>query len=64
MVALASSAAHILHHLHFPNESQDYRRARNALLDEEMELRATFGPSTGRVVRPSGPSGFPSPDLA
>jgi predicted dithiol-disulfide oxidoreductase (DUF899 family) len=28
-----------LQHLHFPNESADYRRARNALLEEEMALR-------------------------
>lgn len=28
-----------LHHLHFPNESAQYRKARNALLAEEMELR-------------------------
>lgn len=28
-----------LQHLKFPNESADYRRARNVLLDEEMELR-------------------------
>jgi predicted dithiol-disulfide oxidoreductase (DUF899 family) len=28
-----------LQHLHFPNESADYRRARNRLLQEEMELR-------------------------
>ena len=27
------------HHLSFPNESDDYRRARNALLAEEIELR-------------------------
>jgi len=27
-------------HLHYPNESADYRAARNALLDEEMALRA------------------------
>jgi predicted dithiol-disulfide oxidoreductase (DUF899 family) len=26
-------------HLHFPGESAEYRTARNALLDEEMELR-------------------------
>ena len=26
-------------HLHFPNESTSYRQARNALLEEEMELR-------------------------
>jgi predicted dithiol-disulfide oxidoreductase (DUF899 family) len=28
-----------LQHLHFPNESVSYRQARNALLQEEMELR-------------------------
>ena len=28
-----------LEHLHFPNESASYRQARNALLEEEMELR-------------------------
>ncbi len=28
-----------LEHVHFPNEGEAYRRARNALLDEEMELR-------------------------
>jgi len=28
-----------LEHLHFPNESTSYRQARNALLQEEMELR-------------------------
>ena len=28
-----------LEHLHFPNESTSYRQARNALLEEEMELR-------------------------
>ena len=30
---------HHLEHLHFPNESASYRQARNALLNEEMELR-------------------------
>jgi predicted dithiol-disulfide oxidoreductase (DUF899 family) len=39
MVALAKSAPQTLHHIHFPNESADYRRARNRLLEEEMELR-------------------------
>ena len=34
------------------------------VIDEERELRATFGPSTTTVARPPGPSGFPSPDLA
>lgn len=28
-----------MEHLHFPNESAEYRRARNALLDEEIALR-------------------------
>jgi predicted dithiol-disulfide oxidoreductase (DUF899 family) len=39
MVALARSSAQTLHHLHFPNESEAYRRARNTLLDEEIKLR-------------------------
>src|SRR5262249_16379265 len=39
MVALAKSTPQTLHHLQFPNESTAYRRARNALLEEEMELR-------------------------
>jgi predicted dithiol-disulfide oxidoreductase (DUF899 family) len=39
MATLAKSAAEILHHIHFPNESGSYRRARNALLEAEMELR-------------------------
>ena len=39
MVALARSSARTLHHLHFPNESEAYRRARNTLLDEEIKLR-------------------------
>jgi predicted dithiol-disulfide oxidoreductase (DUF899 family) len=39
MVALAKSDAHDLQHLHFPNENDAYRRARNALLDEEIKLR-------------------------
>ena len=28
-----------MEHLHFPNESAEYRRVRNALLEEEMALR-------------------------
>jgi len=28
-----------VHHLHFPGESAAYRKARNALLKEEMALR-------------------------
>ena len=33
------SATASLEHLRFPNESEEYRTARNALLDEEMALR-------------------------
>jgi predicted dithiol-disulfide oxidoreductase (DUF899 family) len=39
MVAIARSAARTLQHLQFPNENDAYRRARNALLDEEIKLR-------------------------
>jgi predicted dithiol-disulfide oxidoreductase (DUF899 family) len=39
MVAFARSFAPTLHHIGFPNESAEYRRARNRLLEEEMELR-------------------------
>jgi len=39
MVAFAKSIAPTVHHIHFPNESAEYRRARNRLLEEEMEVR-------------------------
>jgi predicted dithiol-disulfide oxidoreductase (DUF899 family) len=39
MAVLARPVPQTLHHLSFPNESAEYRRARNALLEEEMELR-------------------------
>lgn len=39
MLALAKSSVQTLHHLHFPNESEAYRQARNMLLDEEIKLR-------------------------
>jgi predicted dithiol-disulfide oxidoreductase (DUF899 family) len=39
MAVVARSAPQTLHHLRFPNESERYRAARNALLDDEMELR-------------------------
>ena len=39
MAALAKSAPQALQHIHFPSESPQYRRARNALLEQEMELR-------------------------
>ena len=29
-----------MEHLHYPNESDEYRAARNALLDDEISLRA------------------------
>ena len=39
MVALAKSVSQSLQHVHFPNENPQYRRARNVLLEQEMELR-------------------------
>ena len=39
MVALAKSAPQTVQHIRFPNESSQYRRARNVLLEHEMELR-------------------------
>src|SRR5262249_12019 len=41
---------------HFPNESADYRRARNALLVEEIELRRQIErvAAQGRGLRPGG----------
>jgi predicted dithiol-disulfide oxidoreductase (DUF899 family) len=39
MAALAKSAPQALQHIHFPNEGAEYRQARNALLEQEMELR-------------------------
>src|SRR5688572_9234552 len=39
MVALKKSAPQNLYHVKFPNESVAYRRARNALLDDEIKLR-------------------------
>jgi predicted dithiol-disulfide oxidoreductase (DUF899 family) len=39
MATPAKFAPQTLHHIHFPNESEQYREARNALLDEEMKLR-------------------------
>ena len=38
-MAVAKTRDRTLHHLHFPNESAAYRVARNALLDDEIELR-------------------------
>ena len=34
MASLAKSAPHAVQHIHFPNESPQYRRARNALLSK------------------------------
>ena len=39
MASLAKSAPQAVQHIHFPNESPQYRRARNVLLKQEMELR-------------------------
>jgi predicted dithiol-disulfide oxidoreductase (DUF899 family) len=39
MAALARPAPQALQHIRFPNEGAEYRRARNALLEQEMELR-------------------------
>ena len=39
MVTLAKSNPQTLCHIRFPNESSAYRTARNALLEQEMELR-------------------------
>ena len=39
MASLAKSAPQAVQHIHFPNESPQYRRARNVLLEQEMELR-------------------------
>jgi membrane protein DedA with SNARE-associated domain len=39
VAALAKSTPPALQHVHFPSESPQYRRARNALLEQEMELR-------------------------
>ena len=39
MASLAKSAPRSVQHIHFPNESPQYRRARNVLLQQEMELR-------------------------
>ena len=39
MASLAKSASQAVQHIHFPNESAHYRRARNVLLEQEMDLR-------------------------
>ena len=39
MAALAKFTTQPLQHIHFPNESPEYRQARNVLLEQEMELR-------------------------
>ena len=44
-----------MEHLHFPNESAEYRRVRNALLEEEMALRrAVERVATQRRALPPG----------
>ena len=39
MASLAKSVLHAVQHIHFPNKSPQYRRARNVLLEQEMDLR-------------------------
>jgi hypothetical protein len=56
MTALARSASQNLQHIHFPNESPQYRRARNALLELEMELRRQVERVTPQSVAPSSKS--------
>jgi len=45
-----------MEHLHFPNESAEYRRVRNALLEEEMALRRQIErvASQRRALPPGG----------
>ena len=44
-----------MEHLQFPNESADYRAARNALLDAEIALRARIeAVATQRRALPPG----------
>ena len=52
MAALAKSAPQAVQHIHFPNESPQYRRARNALL-EPPPGRARGGPASGIAAGPA-----------
>jgi predicted dithiol-disulfide oxidoreductase (DUF899 family) len=55
MFAMKASSAS-LHHLSIPGESAEFRKARNALLDEEMELRRqTERVAEQRRKLPEGP---------
>ena len=49
MAALAKSAPQAVQHIHFPNESPQYRRARNALL--EPPPRSSAWPPSVRHCR-------------
>jgi predicted dithiol-disulfide oxidoreductase (DUF899 family) len=63
MVALKKSASQSIHHLNFPNESATYRRARNALLEDEIELgRQIERVALKRRALPTG--GEPNEDYA
>jgi len=63
MVALAKSMPQSVHHIHFPNESAEYRKARNALLEDEMELRRQVEKVAARR-RTLPPGGAVSQDYA
>ena len=62
-----SEPAEAMEHLHYPNESDEYRAARNALLDDEISLRAQIEtvaakrraryPSVARCPRTTSSSG-------
>jgi predicted dithiol-disulfide oxidoreductase (DUF899 family) len=51
MVALTKSIPQSVHHVHFPNESAEYRKERNALLEEEMKLRRQVEQVAARAER-------------
>src|ERR1700726_2702730 len=49
------ASSRVLHHVHFPGESAEYRAARDALLAEEMELRRQIERvATQRRALPAG----------
>ena len=59
MAALAQSVPQMLHHLRFPNESEQYRRARNSLLDEEISLRRALSLLMHVYIGSNSSSGSP-----
>ena len=60
MASLAKSAPQAVQYTHFPNESPQYRRARNVLLKQEMELRRRStrgGPASSIAAGRRNPGG-------